>query len=119
MATTATVSAIRALAKAPPGNDLKARKEIYEAARELMYAVEPPAETDSRIFFAVSHFHQRLQQTTRLDLINEWIQAGELSFTEIACDLHLFETLVEDTSKAWSVQELAEKAGADPILLRT
>lgn len=62
MATSAaTVAAIRVLARLPPGDDLKARKEIYEAARELMYAVEPPAETDSRIFFAVSHFHQGRQ----------------------------------------------------------
>ena len=50
----ATPESIRALAKAAPMGDMKARREIYEAARELMFAVEPPTETDHRIFFAVS-----------------------------------------------------------------
>ena len=50
----ATVDSIRALAKTPPMDNMKARKEIYNAARELMFAVEPPMETEHRVFFAVS-----------------------------------------------------------------
>ncbi len=53
---TATPESIRALAKDAPMDDLQARQEIYDAARELMFAVEPPFETDSRIFFGVRWF---------------------------------------------------------------
>jgi hypothetical protein len=48
-------------------HDMKARQEIYNAARELMFAVEPPIETDNRVFFAVSSRHiskQELELTT-------------------------------------------------------
>ena len=50
----ATPASIRALAKAAPMDDLKARQEIYNAARELMFAVEPAGETDTRLYFSVS-----------------------------------------------------------------
>ena len=33
--------------------DKNARQEIYNAARELMFAVEQPFDTEQRIFFAV------------------------------------------------------------------
>lgn len=50
----ATVDSIRALAMSAPMHDMNARQEIYNAAQELMFAVEPPAETNHRIYFGVS-----------------------------------------------------------------
>lgn len=44
---------IRAFAKSAPIDEMKARQEIYNAARELMFAVETPAETDNRVYFGV------------------------------------------------------------------
>ena len=61
----ATPDSIRTLAKAAPMDDMKARREIYNAARELMLAVEPPYETDNRIFFAVRCFARALCRESR------------------------------------------------------
>ena len=71
----ATVDYIRALAKTPPMHDMKARQDIYNAARELMFAVEPPIETDHRVFFAVSKLHvsKQLLELTAFDSTLIWL----------------------------------------------
>jgi hypothetical protein len=48
-----TASALVALAKDPP-KDHRARQELYEAAKLLMYSVEEWADLVHRIFFGVS-----------------------------------------------------------------
>lgn len=48
-----TPSALRTLASNPP-TDTQTRQELYDAARELMFAVESPMDTEHRIFFGVS-----------------------------------------------------------------
>ena len=72
------------------------RKELFEVARNLTFALESPADTLQRVIY--------------LPL--------QLTIARVASDLHLFEAIVAGPESGTSVDDLAKKTGTDPLLLR-
>ncbi|KAF2774511.1 S-adenosyl-L-methionine-dependent methyltransferase [Teratosphaeria nubilosa] len=85
---------IRQIARSLP-DDPKEQREIYRAARELMLRAEPPRETVFRLFMS-----------------NGVAAAGVT-----AVDLGLFRILAADPNHTFTVEELSQKTGAEPMLL--
>ncbi|KAH9822722.1 O-methyltransferase [Teratosphaeria destructans] len=83
---------LRHLAQNPPDNDVE-RRELYEAARALEISLERPSDTMSRLSSSVQEIH----------------------LAQIGVDMKLFRILAEDESL--SLAELADKTGADAVLL--
>ncbi|KAH9842081.1 sterigmatocystin 8-O-methyltransferase [Teratosphaeria destructans] len=89
-----SAEAIRQIARHLP-DDTKEQWEIYRAARELMFRAEPPRETVFRLFMS-----------------NGVAAAGVT-----AVDLGLFRILAAEPSRSFTVEELCQKTGAEPMLL--
>lgn len=87
------LQALRDLAKSPP-TDVTERRQLYNAARELMFAVETPHEATHRVFYSPIPLH----------------------LAKLAIDLRLFHILAEQDSE-FSVEELARRTGCDSVLL--
>ncbi|KAJ5104579.1 hypothetical protein NUU61_001926 [Penicillium alfredii] len=87
------LASLRELTQQPPEDD-KLRTQLSEALSSAQVAVERPLDTVHRISFIPL----------------------QLFMTKIAVDLKLFETLVSQ-GRSMSVQELAQKTGAQDVLL--
>ncbi|CAK3779712.1 sterigmatocystin 8-O-methyltransferase [Lecanosticta acicola] len=89
-----SADSIRQLASNLP-EDADARREIYKAAKELMWRSEPPRETNFRIFWS----------------------NGAAAAGVAATDLGLFRILAKEPNRAFSAEELSKSTGADVTLL--
>ncbi|KAK4504498.1 hypothetical protein PRZ48_005414 [Zasmidium cellare] len=75
-------------------SDPKERKELYNAARDLMLATESPRDTHHRLFIA-------------------WTRP----MIQIGIDLGIFRLLAYNPARAWSIDDLASRTGAESALL--
>lgn len=89
-----TASALRDTLRDPP-QDLKARKDLYNAALETVFALESQQDTAQRLY----HGHV------------------PLALAQTGIDLSLFEAVSQQPDKAWTVEELAKTTNSDPVLL--
>lgn len=92
MATTA--SALRDTLRDPP-QDPKARKDLYNAALETVFALESQQDTAQRLY----HGHV------------------PLALAQTGIDLQLFEIVSKQPEKHWTLAELAGATRTDPVLL--
>jgi len=90
MAVTATQ--LRETLSNPP-QDARARKDLYNAALEAVFALESQQDTAQRLY----HGHV------------------PLALAQTGIDLKLFETISQD--KAWTLDHLALATNCDPVLL--
>jgi len=74
--------------------DAKERKKLYEAAKELMLKTEAPRDTHHRLFIS-------------------WVRPT----VQIGIDLGIFQALVSQPARPWTVKELADRTGAEDALL--
>ncbi|KAK4499671.1 hypothetical protein PRZ48_010189 [Zasmidium cellare] len=88
------VGIVRDLAKYPP-QDPSAKKDLYNAALELLYSVESAQDTAQRLY----HGHV------------------PLAMAQTGIDLNLFNILAEQQDREWTLEQLAEKTKAEPALL--
>ncbi|KAF7198434.1 Amidase [Pseudocercospora fuligena] len=88
------VGIVKDLARYPP-QDPAARKDLYNAALDLLYAVESSQDTAQRLY----HGHL------------------PLAMAQTGIDLHLFEAIAAKQDKNWTIGELASETGADQTLL--
>ncbi|KXS99229.1 hypothetical protein AC578_6893 [Pseudocercospora eumusae] len=88
------VGIVKDLARYPP-QDPAARKDLYNAALDLLYSVESSQDTAQRLY----HGHL------------------PLAMAQTGIDLHLFQALTAKQDKDWTVRELALETGADETLL--
>lgn len=119
---TITAAELRALAENPPDNATD-RRELYNAAKSLMYAVEAPMDTEHRLFFVVSSSASKSKgQSARFDRLGLILtlpsQAAPYAAVATVSDLNIFEMLAAEPSRVWKVEELAKASVADPTLLR-
>ena len=89
-----TASALRDTLRDPP-HDPKARKDLYNAALETVFALESQQDTAQRLY----HGHV------------------PLALAQTGIDLQLFEKVSVQPDKQWTLSELAGACRADPILL--
>lgn len=96
MAAAVTASALRDTVRNPP-EDTKARKDLYNAALETVFALESQQDTAQRLY----HGHV------------------PLALAQTGIDLKLFETVSQQPDKVWTLEELAKSTNSDPTLLCT
>lgn len=89
-----TASALRDTIRVPP-QDPKARKDLYNAALETVFALESQQDTAQRLY----HGHL------------------PLALAQTGIDLKLFDSVSQQPDKAWTLGELAETTSSDPVLL--
>lgn len=89
-----TAAALRDTLRDPP-LDLKARKDLYNAALETVFALESQQDTAQRLY----HGHV------------------PLALAQTGIDLQLFETVSQQPDKQWTLEELAGACRSDPVLL--
>ncbi|KAF2168590.1 hypothetical protein M409DRAFT_21339 [Zasmidium cellare ATCC 36951] len=76
-------------------SDPKERKELYNAARDLMLKTESPRDTHHRLLIS-------------------WTRP----MIQIGIDLGIFRVLAYDPSRSWSIDELSSRTGAEATLLQ-
>lgn len=89
-----TASALRDTLRDPPQGD-KARKDLYNAALETVFALESQQDTAQRLY----HGHV------------------PLALAQTGIDVHLFETISQQPTKKWILEDLAKTTDTDPELL--
>lgn len=89
-----TAFALRETLRDPP-QDPEARKNLYNAALETVFALESQQDTAQRLY----HGHV------------------PLALAQTGIDIKLFETVSQQPEKAWTLDELATSSNSDPVLL--
>lgn len=89
-----TASALRDTLRSPP-QDAKARKDLYNAALETVFALESQQDTSQRLY----HGHV------------------PLALAQTGIDIQLFQIVSKQPEKAWTLEELAEATHSDSVLL--
>ena len=109
------ISALKSLRSLPiPEGPL--RKDLYDAMRALLPAIEEAQDTINRIAYTVA-IQCRKGVLSILYVLRKMIQPLQLTIAKVGSDLQIFEILSKSRSPMSTV-ELSRATNADQILLR-
>ena len=99
-----------------PPKDVNERRQLYKAARQLLFSVETVHEMTHRIYYGVRRKAPVLSCT---NIVNErTIQAIPLQLVNIGLDIRLFKVLASSETKHWTLAESAGRTNCEEDLLR-
>ena len=102
--------------KASDIHDEETRKSLFEAARNVAFALESPGDSIQRIAYIV--WPPCPMRCTYVEAdYHAPTQSLQTTAARIASDLKLFEILSEKEGSAFSTKQLAETTEADQVLL--